>query len=160
MKFASLIIPALLATVIPAAAVPLSQQDTAYLTSAMQEQLGRYALATMVSRSGSGAVQSYARNVVKDAAANTTALDALAKRDGVAIPKGPNTLDDYHYSQMQGLHGSRLDQEFVDALRADVGMEQDNVKTEMTSGQDPSVKAFAKKRYSAMQHEATQLKQL
>ncbi len=160
MKFASLILSALLASVLPAAAASLSQQDTAYLTSAMQEQLGRYALATMVSRSGSGTVQSFARNVVKDAAANTTALDALAKRDGVAIPKGPSTLDEYHYSQMQGLHGAQLDREFVDALRADVGMEQDDVKSEMTSGQDPAVKAFAKKRYSAMQHEASQLKQL
>jgi putative membrane protein len=160
MKLQSLIVAALFAIAVPAAAAPLSQQDAGYLTSAMQAQLGRYALATLAARAGSGAVQSYARSVVKDASANTLMLDAIAKRDGVPIPKGPSTLDEYHYSQLQGLRGSQLNQRFVDDLRVDDGMEQGNVNTEMSSGQDPSIKAFAKRRYVAMQHEAAQLKHL
>jgi putative membrane protein len=160
MKFRSLIVAALLLPALPAAAASLSQQDSAYLTSAMQAQLGRYALATLVAKDGSGAVQNYARSVAKDASANTMLLDAMAKKNGVPIPKGPSTLDEYHYSQLQGLHGKDLNSRFVDDLRVDDGMEQGNVKTEMTSGQDPELKAYAKRRYAAMQHETAQLSHL
>jgi hypothetical protein len=160
MKLQSLVIAALVLPALPAAAASLSQQDAAYLTAAMQAQLGRYALATYAAKNGSGSVQSYARSVAKEASANTRTLDAMAKNDGVPIPKGPSTLDDYHYSQLQGLHGSELNRRFVDDLRVDDGMEQGQVKTEIASGQDAALKAYAKRRAAAMQRETAQLNHL
>lgn len=158
MKPSLVLTAALLLAALPAAAASLSKQDSTYLKTAMQVQLGRYALASVTAKHGTGSVKTLARSIAKDAAHNTRTLDALAKRYGVAIPKRPLFFDTYNYSQLSGLKGHALDQRFVMDLRTDDGMDQSTAKTEMQKGSNAAIKAWAKRRYAAMRHEAAQLK--
>lgn len=158
MKFSLVFTSALLLAALPAAAASLSPQDSNYLTNAMRVQLGRYALASVTAKHGTGSVKSLAQSIAKQAAQDTRTLDALANRYGVSIPKKPTFFDTYHYSQLSGLRGSALDARFVMALRTDDGMDQSSAKSELQKGTNGTVKAWAKKRYAAMQHELVRLK--
>lgn len=144
---------ALLFTTIPAAASSLSGSDAAYLKNAMQVQLGRYALATVERRHGSGTAKKLAESIAKQAARDTRELDSLAKRYGVAPPKGPTVRDTFHYSELSGMSGAVLNRGFAMDMRLDDRIVQSGDKQEMQSGGNAALKAYAKRRYSSLQKE-------
>jgi uncharacterized protein (DUF305 family) len=124
----------------------------------MQAQLGRYAMAELEVKSGSNAsLKQLAQDIVATSTAQTRALDAIAKKNGVPIPTHPNVRDSYHYSQLMGLRGGALDQRFVQELQIDDAMIQNNDQSEAQSGQDPALRSFAKKRNLALQNEMSRL---
>ncbi|HET9097489.1 MAG TPA: hypothetical protein VFN37_12560 [Candidatus Baltobacteraceae bacterium] len=116
----------------PAGAASLDSRDAAYLKTAMQIQPGRYALATYEAKHGTGAVKKFAGTLASRAA--------------------------HDYSQIQGLHGSALDQRFVRELRISDDINQDTEKQEMRNGQSGTLKAFAKRRYAVVGSELKTLK--
>lgn len=137
-----------------AQAAAISNTDATYLNSAMQTQLGRYALASLAEKqAASPKLKSLAKSIATDASHDTQELTALAKQYGVQPPKGPNTSASYHYAQLSGLKGSDFDQRFVQAMTMDDGEALDTHQTEAQSGSDAKLRAFAKQRVAALQHE-------
>lgn len=158
MKFAqSLMAALLLLAAAPALAASLSKGDAAYLSTAMQVQLGRYALATLAQQHGSGAVKTLAHSIAAQASADTRTLDALAKQYGVPVAKAPTLRDNYHYSQLNGLSGADLNRRFVMDLQIDDQLRLSAERQQMQSGSNGALKAFAKRRYAALQHELNAL---
>lgn len=139
----------------------LSSNDSTYLTGAMQAQLGRYAMAELEVKGGSNAsLKQLAQDIVTTSTVQTRVLDAIAKKNGVPIPTHPNVRDSYHYSQLMGLHGGALDQRFVQELKIDDAMIQNNDQSQAQSGQDPALRSFAKKRNVALQNEMNKLSKI
>jgi Domain of unknown function (DUF4142) len=147
-------------SVATAFAAGLNAGDTSYLTSAMQVQLGRYALATVAAQHGTGAVKSFAHSVAVQSSADSRTLDALAKRYGVPPAKGPLLRDSYHYGQLRNLKGDALNGRFVMDLRIDDELRMSAEKHQMESGSNAALRAFAKRRYASLQHELNALSHL
>lgn len=139
--------------VAPAAAASLDSRDADYLKTAMQIQLGRYAVASYEAKHGSGVVKKFAAALAVRAAHDSRTLDGLAKQYGVTPEKGLLIQDKYHYSQIQGLQGSALDKRFIRELRISDNINQDTEKQEIRNGRSDKLKAYAKNRYAAVQHE-------
>lgn len=158
----SLIATVLLSASLSAPALAtLSSNDSTYLTSAMQAQLGRYAMAQLEVKSGSNAsLKQLAQQIVTNSTSQTRTLDSIAKKNGVPIPTQPNVRDTYHYSQLMGLRGTALDQRFVQELQIEDALIQNNDQLQAQSGQDPALRSFAKKRNVALQSELTQLNKI
>lgn len=145
----------LFAAALPLAAhAALSSDDTTYLTSAIQSQLGRYALASLAQKNGaSPQIKSLANSIALQSTASTRTLTSIAKANGVPVPTGPSAGDSYRYSTLSGLHGRAFDQRFVQELSTDDQLAADNDKLEMSSSGDARLKSFAKNRYQALQKE-------
>lgn len=155
------------ATVMIAAMLPLcasaalSQNDTSYLTSAMQTQLGRYALASLAaSHASSSAVKSLAKSIATQAGSETRTLDAIAKKNGVPVAKGPSVRDSYHYSQLNGLHGKAFDRQFIQEMNVDDQIVISNDDGALKGVKDSSLRAFAQRRSAALKKELTKLKSI
>ena len=145
-------------TLVPAQASSLSKTDANYLTAAMQLQLGRYALASLaVKNAGSSKLKAFAKSMQSDASAQTRALDAIAKQDGVPAAKQPDVRASYHYSQLSGLHGSQFDSRFVQDLQIGDSLASERHSSEAQSGQDAKLKAYAHKRVQALKNEESRL---
>jgi predicted outer membrane protein len=143
----------LTASAIPAAAASLSSSDAEYLTTAIQIQAGRYAMATYEQQHGTGAVKSFAASVVAQSSSDSRMLNALAKKYGVTPPKGPLVQDNYHYTQLVGLSGSALNKSFAREFRISDQVNLETYRDEMNHGQDAKLKAHAKQRFQAVQQE-------
>lgn len=155
------------ATVMIAAMLPLcanaalSQNDSSYLTSAMQTQLGRYALASLAqSHASSSAVKDLAKSIATQAGNETRTLDAIATKNGVPVAKSPSVRDSYHYSQLNGLHGKAFDQQFLQELNVDDQIVSSSDQSAMKDVKDSSLHAFAQHRYSELKNELGKLKKI
>lgn len=126
----------------------------------MQVQLGRYALATLVEKGGSGAAKTLAHSIATQSSTSLRQLDSLAKKYGVTPPKTPDSRLMYHYSELSSMQGSSLNQGFAQDLKIDDEMMNDTDQTEMQQGQSADLKAFAKQRHEAIQQELSQLQHL
>lgn len=124
------------ALVVPAAAASLSTRDATYLKSAIQIQDGRYAMAAYEAQHGSGQAKKLASGIAAQASNDSRMLRAVAKRYGITPNKGPREL--------------RISDE----------INQDTEKQELAHGQDSMLKAYAKRRYAAVQKEMATLKGL
>lgn len=148
------------ALVVPAAAASLSTRDATYLKSAIQIQDGRYAMAAYEAQHGSGQAKKLASGIAAQASNDSRMLRAVAKRYGITPNKGLLIQDQYHYGQIAGLNGSALDKAFTRELRISDEINQDTEKQELAHGQDSMLKAYAKRRYAAVQKEMATLKGL
>ncbi len=78
----------------------LSNRDAGYLRAEMQNQLGRYALATLAEKHASSVqLKQLARSMAAEATAHTRALDKIAKKNGIPVAAHPSVRSSYHYSQ-------------------------------------------------------------
>lgn len=144
-----------------AANAALSGDDTSYLTSAIQSQLGRYALASLADKNGASAqVKSLAKTITTESTSTNHQLTSIAKANGVSAPTSPSLRDNYHYSSLSGLHGKAFDQEFLQDLRTDDQLAAGNDQSEMQSANDPRLKKFAKARYGTLQKELQTLNKI
>lgn len=151
LAFAAALSPLCLST---AQAASISSTDSTYLQQSMQSQLGRYALASLAEKqASSNDVKALAKSIASDASRETQMLTALAKQYGVAPAKSPDVRASYHYSQLTDLHGKQFDQQFVQGLKIDDSMAVERHTSEAQSGQDPKLRALAKQRAQALQHE-------
>ncbi len=142
-----------------AASAALSSVDREYLTSAMQTQLGRYALATLAEKqAGSARVKQLAKSIAGEATRQTRALDALAKKHGVPVATHSSVRDRYHYSRLIGVHGTAFDRRFVQELLVDDQIASSNERSQMRHGQDSELRAFAAHRYRALANELRMLR--
>jgi putative membrane protein len=143
------------------AGAALSNGDSTYLTSAMQAQLGRYALATLaVHNASASSIKSLARSIAMDAGAQTQKLDAIAKQNGVPVATQPSVRDSFHYSQLSGLHGAAFDRQFVQALQVDDQFAASNAQSEMSGLQDSRLRSYAKRQYETLQRELKTLSKM
>jgi putative membrane protein len=133
----------------------LNSNDSNYLQTAMQSQLGRYAIASLAQKNASSAaVKDFAKSVAAQSAAATRELDAIAKRNGVPPAQHPGVRDSFHYSQLSGLHGKAFDQSLVTDMKIDDQLMTSRDQTAAQQAQDPALRRFAK------QHQATLSKEL
>jgi Domain of unknown function (DUF4142) len=148
---------AFVVSAIPAQAASLNSTDAEFLSTAIQIQAGRYAMASYEQQHGTGSVKSFATAVTSQAARDLNMLQQLAKQSGVTPPKGPLVQDNYHYSQLVGLSGSALDKSFAREFRISDQINADTYHSEMGDGQDSTLKTYANQRYVAVQHEINTL---
>ena len=137
-----------------AAQAALSSDDASYLTSAIQSQLGRYAMASLANKNGaSPQVKSLAKSITAQSTAANHQLTSIAKTNGVSAPTSPSVRENYHYAALTSLHGKAFDQQFVEAFSTDDQLAVSNDQAEAKAGGDARLKAFAKTRLSVLQKE-------
>lgn len=159
MRFIHVLTAAALALLaVPATAASLSDRDADYLKTAIQIQMGRYAMASYEKQHGSGSVKKFAASVQSQAAHDSRVLENLAKHYGVTPEKGLLIQDKYHYSKLMGTSGSELDKRFARELRISDDINKYTYKQEMKEGQNATLKTHAQRRYTAVQHELSALK--
>lgn len=156
---AAALLYAALAPALSAAA--LSKTDAAYLAAAMQRQLGRYAIATLgEKRAAVPALRTLAHRMAVESSAQTRVLDAIARSSGIALPKKPTLRDTYHYAQLAGLHGAAFDRAFVREVRIDDAITIYADRNEERHGSDPRLRAFARRRLTALEAEEHALERI
>lgn len=144
-----------LALMLPLSAIAaLSNRDAGYLRAEMQNQLGRYALATLAEKRASTAqLKQLAASMATEATAHTRALDKIAKRNGIPVPAHPSVRSSYHYSQLAGLQGKAFDRRFVQLLGVDDRIARSNEQAEMSGGSDAALRALAEHHDRTLQNE-------
>lgn len=153
-----LTLAATIAFCVPATAASLSKNDASYLKTAMQVQLGRFALASLAVKQGSSPkVKALAKTIAAQASAETRRLDALAASYGIPPAKKPTTRASYHYSELSSLHGSDFDSTFVQQLSIDDQIAASNDQQQSKSADDATLRAFAKHHYESLQKEIDKL---
>lgn len=143
---------------LPAQASGLSKDDASYLTTTMQTQLGRYALATLaVKNAHSPKIKAFAKALASDASAQTMRLDAMAKHYGVPVTKHPDVRASYHYSQLSDLHGSQFDRRFIQDLQIGDSVSAEQQSAEARNGSDAALKKYAQQRLQLLNREQSHL---
>jgi hypothetical protein len=161
MRFIHVLTAAAIAAIsLPAFAASLSTQDSSFLNTAVQIAAGRFALASYEQQHGTGKAKSFAASVASQAADDSRMLTTLAKRYGITPPKDLLVQDQYHYGQLQGLSGSALDASFVREFRISDQINADTYTQQVKSGSNATLKAYAKQRAAAVQHELTTLQHM
>jgi hypothetical protein len=158
MRFIHVLTAALVIFAVPAAAASLSSSDSEFLSTAIQIQAGRYAMASYEQQHGTGAAKRFATSVVSQALHDLRMLRKLAKQHGVTPPAGPLIQDKYHYSQLAGLSGSELDKRFAREFRISDQINAETYRDQMQHGENDTLKVYAKRRYEAVQREINTLK--
>lgn len=135
-------------------AAALSQNDSTYLQTAIQTQLGRYAIASLgQSKASAAPLKSVATRMFAQAAGDNKLLAGIAKQNGVAPPTKPTMIATYHYSTISGLSGKAFNSQFAQAVLIDDKQALDESKQEAANGSNPQLKVYAKKRVDALQSE-------
>jgi putative membrane protein len=137
-----------------ARAASLSAADAAYLRTAIQTQLGRYAIGSIgAHKATTGALRAVGQAMAADANADNRALRQVAKANGVAPPTKPTLVARYHYSQISSESGRTFDRSFVRAVVIDDREALDANMHEVKSGRNPQLQSIAKKNIHALKSE-------
>jgi predicted outer membrane protein len=143
-----------------AAAATLDSTDRSYVRSAIQTELGRYALASAAAKNGSGAVKAFGKALLPQSEAQSRTLDAIAKKYGIKPPTSPSLSDSYAYGVLTGMNGRSFNQAFVTDMRTADLMQLSSERYEMRHGSNGTLKGLAKKRAAQTQHELDKLSHL
>jgi putative membrane protein len=152
----SIVAAVMIAVCLPLSALAaLNSNDSNYLQTEMQSQLGRYAIASLAQKNAaSSSVKNLAKTIALQSAAATRDLDAIAKRNGIPPATHPSVRDSFHYSELSAMHGKAFDQSFLMDVKIDDEMMQSRDQTAAKQAQDPALRAFAQR------HGATLAKEL
>ncbi|HEY8314892.1 MAG TPA: DUF4142 domain-containing protein [Candidatus Baltobacteraceae bacterium] len=144
----------LAASPVLANAASLSQDDAAYLQTAIQTQLGRYAIGSLAqNRATNDSLKTMAKKMATQSNSDTKILSQIAKQSGVNPPSKPTLTATYHYSNISSLKGADFNKQFAKSVLIDDQEALDASQQEAKSGSDPQLKAYAQKRESDLQNE-------
>ncbi|MGZ3507476.1 MAG: DUF4142 domain-containing protein [Vulcanimicrobiaceae bacterium] len=144
-----------LAAAPPAAnAASLSKADTTYLQSAIQTDLGRYAMGSLgQNKATTDPLKTIAKDMTTESNTQSKTLTDIAKNAGVEPPTKPTLTQTYHYSNISDAKGKDFDQAFAQAVLIDDQEALDANQQEVQAGTDPQLKAIAKKNIDVLQSE-------
>lgn len=128
---------------VPTADTPNTQDrmfvDQAALGGMAEVELGRLA----EQRGASAQVRQFGQRMIADHGKSNARLSALAKENGIALPKGPDDEHRAALARLEAMSGHGFD---VAYMRRQVGDHQKTVQLlawEINSGQDAEIKRFA-----------------
>jgi uncharacterized protein (DUF305 family) len=146
-------------TALPSLAAGLSSSDQAYLRRGIQEQLGRYALASAArSDKQNQTVRSLASHIATVSQAQAKHLQAIAKKAGIKTSNSAPLNVRMQYGAMATQKGKALASQFARALIIDDREGIYYAQREMSSGTDPTLKSIARKNLDAYRSEIKTLK--
>ena len=135
-------------------AASLSKADSTYLQSAIQTNLGRYAIGSLgQNKATTDSLKTIAKSMATDSNSESKTLTEIAKSAGVEAPTKPTLTQTYHYSNISDAKGKDFDQAFAQAVLIDDQEALDTNQQEVQSGTDPQLKAIAKKNIDVLQTE-------
>lgn len=135
-------------------AASLSKADSTYLQSAIQTNLGRYAMGSLgQDKATTDSLKSMAKTMATESNTESKTLDGIAKNAGIEPPTKPTLTQTYHYSNISDAKGKDFDQAFAQAILIDDQEALDTNQQEVQSGTDPQLKALAKKNIDMLQSE-------
>jgi len=111
-------------------------------------------------RAESQGVKNFGQEMVTDHSKNDTELKSVAASNGMPIPE---TIDKQHAaekSKLESASGSAFDKEYLQAQVRDHEKTVQLLRHEISHGQDPAVKDFARKTLPVVQHHLAMAKEL
>jgi putative membrane protein len=137
-----------------AGAASLSKADTTFLQTAIQTDLGRYAMGSLAEKKATNdSLKTIGKDMAAQSNTDSKTLTKIAKSADVEAPNKPTLTQTYHYSNISGASGKDFDQAFAQAVLIDDQEALDASQQEVQSGTDPQLKAIAKKNIGALQSE-------
>ncbi|MES1196588.1 MAG: DUF4142 domain-containing protein, partial [Steroidobacter sp.] len=112
------------------------------------------------SKASSKEVKEFAEKMVNDHTKNSDQLKALAKQKQVDLPTTTDADHTAEKNKMEKLSGAGFDAEYMQGQVKDHQQTVQLLQTEINSGQDAKVKAFAKQTLTAVQHHLEMAQQL
>jgi putative membrane protein len=122
----------------------VSEQDKTFLTGQQQTNLAEVALGkTVMERATNEKVRELASNLVTAHQTVSGENTALAQKLGITSPTEPSAEQKATAEKILALSGEAFDKAFVDAQVEGHTKSIEKAKTEISSGSNPDVKAFA-----------------
>ncbi len=134
----------------PAFARPLEglplPRDRAFMIKAASDGMAEVKLAQLaMDRASKPEVKAFAKKMIDDHTQAGSELQALATREGVALPSEPTTEAMETYGRLERLSGETFDKAYLEAMCRDHDKAVIEFGRESAEGSDPAVKAFANK---------------
>jgi putative membrane protein len=102
-------------------------------------------------RANSPQVKQFAGRMITDHTQANTELQQIAQQQNVTLPAQPNSKDTSAMQKLKGLNGTAFDKAYSQEELRDHEEDVALFRKEATSGQDPSLKAFAQKTLPTLQ---------
>lgn len=130
----------------------LSTTDTTFLNMAGTAGIEEVTFGQLAeTKAGSPAVRKFATQMVNDHTAANQQLMALAQRKQITPPSAMDTAHDQALQQLQGLRGRAFDRAYMQGQVQDHMAVVQAFETEIQSGTDTDVVAFAQQNLPVMQ---------
>ncbi|MDQ2664017.1 MAG: DUF4142 domain-containing protein [Candidatus Eremiobacteraeota bacterium] len=137
--------PTPVATAAPAPSTSPVQNDGDFVKSAVQIELGRYALGVAgLKRAHARELRALAKQVSSDGSASNRWLVGFARKHRIRVPSHPNLRATYQYSRLVGLSGAAFDRVFAQSVVVDASLALDTYKQELRNTKDAALRDFVK----------------
>ncbi len=118
--------------------------DKAFLKKAMQGSMAEVELGKLaLSKSSNDQVKQFAQKMIDDHTKLNEQAKPVAQQTGVSVPDGPSKKDKAMMAKMQGLSGDAFDKAYIQDMVKDHKADDNDFKTEASSGQNPQIKDLA-----------------
>ena len=123
-----------------------SPADIEFVRKALQGSMAEVQTAQLaLQKSSNDQVKQFAQRMIDDHTKMIEQMKPVAAQIGVKLPGGPDKKEKAMYAQLQALSGNDFDQAYVKAMVKDHKMDDQEFKTEISTGQSPVVKDAASK---------------
>ncbi len=143
------------------AAAPLSAQDRSFAKQAANGGLAEVDEGLLaVSRAQSQDIKQFGQHMIDDHTANNQELMTLLEQKGITPPAAVDRKHSREAAQLQKLSGAAFDRAYIKDQIAGHQQMAAMMQTEIQSGSDPDLKAFARKTLPTIQQHLQMAQQL
>ncbi len=123
-----------------------SPADMMFVKKALQGSMAEVQAAQLaLQKSNNDQVKQFAQRMVTDHTKLIEEMKPVAQQVGVKVPDGPDKKQKMMMAKLQALSGDEFDKAYVQAMVKDHKEDDSEFKTEISSGQSPTVKNAATK---------------
>jgi putative membrane protein len=142
-------------------AASLSATDRTFISQAAYGSLGEVALGEIATeQAGSPAVRNFGQMMVQEHTRMNEELIAIAAEQGVTPPSAPDPGRQAVGAQLSQLEGAAFDRQYIQQQLADHETTLTLFEGQADSGQDPELRAFARKYAPVVEEHIAMLREL
>ena len=139
----------------------LSPADQTFATKAAAGGQAEVALGRLaVEKAATQQVRQFGQQMVTDHSQANQELQAIAKQQNLTLPSRPTSANVATEQRLQASTGAAFDSAYAQDMVRDHQEDVADFQKEATSGQDPTLKAFAQKYLPVLQHHLQMAQQL
>ena len=139
----------------------LSSADRTVATKAAAGGQAEVALGQLAAeKAGSQPVRQFGQQMVQDHSQANQELQAIAKQQNLTLPSKPDSASVATEQRLQTSSGTAFDSAYTRNMVRDHQKDVADFQKEATSGQDPALKAFARKYLPVLQHHLQMAQQI
>jgi putative membrane protein len=139
----------------------LSPADRTFATKAAAGGQAEVALGRLATeKAGSQPVRQFGQQMVTDHSQANQELQAIAKQQNLTLPSKPDSASLATEQRLQASSGAAFDSAYARDMVQDHQQDVADFQKEVSSGQDPALKAFAQKYLPVLQHHLQMAQQI